>query len=63
MNTIDINLTRDVRRVTAVVIVVALALSVAAMAALAVESRTGSGGIFASLGDYLTDVGEALGSE
>jgi hypothetical protein len=63
MNTIDISLTRDVRRLAAVVIVVALALSVAALVALGAEASTGSGGIFASLGDYLTDVGEALASE
>lgn len=63
MNTIDISLTRDVRRIATVVIVVALALSVAALAALGAESSAGSGGVFAGIGDYLTDVGAALGSE
>jgi hypothetical protein len=63
MNTVDINPTRDARRLTAIAIAVALALSVAAVAALGAEASIAGGGIFTSLGDYLTDVGEALGSQ
>ena len=60
MSTSDSTTTRTVRRFAAIAIVGALALSFAvAFAALKADNATGDG-IFAQLGDYITQVGEAL---
>ena len=61
MNTIDTNTTRAVRRFAAIVIVGALALSLAAIATLGAQTDA-TGGFFALLGDYITEVAKALGS-
>jgi hypothetical protein len=63
MNTIDIHNTRAVRRLAAIAIVGALALSFAAIATLRAETDVTSGGIFAWMGDYIAAVGETLKSE
>jgi len=63
MNTIGINIPHPMRRFRAIVIVVALALSFAAIATLRAETNATNGGIFAWVTGYLTEVGEALGSE
>ena len=63
MNTNGTNTTRAARRRTAIVIVVALALGLAAIAVLGMETNVTSGGISALMGDYITEVGEALGEE
>ena len=63
MNTVFTPTTRAVRPVAAMAIVGALALSLAAIAALAMLSDATGDGIFAWLGDYLTEVGKALGNE
>jgi hypothetical protein len=63
MNTVFTPTTRAVRPVAAIAIVGALTLSLAAIATLATMSDATGDGIFASLGDYLTEVGEALGNE
>jgi ferric-dicitrate binding protein FerR (iron transport regulator) len=60
-NTFDTNTTRAARRRAAIAIVVALALGFAGVAALRAETNVTSGGIFASVSDYITEVGEALG--
>ena len=62
MNTLHVNTIRHARRLSALTIVVALALSFAAIAALGAETNVTVGGIFAWLGDYITEVGEALGN-
>jgi hypothetical protein len=60
MNTTDSTATRTVLRFTTIAIVAALALSFAvAFAALKADNATGDG-IFAQLGDYIAQVGEAL---
>jgi len=61
MNAITTRSTRASRRLAAIVIVVALALSVAAIATLRAEPNGTDRGIFTTMGDYLTAVGEALG--
>jgi hypothetical protein len=43
------------------VIVVALALGFGAVAVLRAETNVASGAMFASVSDYITEVGEALG--
>lgn len=63
MNTVFTPTTRAVRPLAAAAIVGALALSLAAIATLVMMSDATSDGIFASLGDYLTEVGEAFGNE
>lgn len=55
------NIRRPVRRLAAITIVAALALSFAAIVTLGAETNVTAGGILASLGDYITEVGEALG--
>ena len=61
-NTTHSNTTPNVRRLTAIAIVVALALSfAAAFVALGETTNMTTDGIFAAIGDYLTQVGEALG--
>jgi hypothetical protein len=62
MNTVFTPTTRAVRPLAAAAIVGALALSLAVIATLATMSDTTGAGIFPSLGDYLTEVGEALGN-
>lgn len=62
MNTLYINITRPVRRLAAVTIVVVLAASFAAIATLGAEANVTFGGILEWLGDYLTAVGAALGN-
>jgi hypothetical protein len=61
MNTLYINIRRPVRRLAAITIVGALALGFAAIVILGAEPNVTVGGILASLGDYITEVGEALG--
>ena len=61
MNTIITHPARGVRHLSVIVIIGALALSFAAIATLAVETNFASG-IFASMNDYITAVGEALGA-
>lgn len=61
MNTLYINIRRPLRRLAAITIVAALALSFAVIVTLGWETNVTVGGILASLGDYLTEVGEALG--
>lgn len=63
MNTINISTTRPVRRFPAIALIGVLALALAA-AITAVAQQTGvtGAGIVASMGDYLTEVAEALGS-
>jgi hypothetical protein len=61
MNTFDTNTTRAARRRAAIVIVVALALGFGAVAVLRAETNVASGAMFASVSDYITEVGEALG--
>ena len=63
MNTIDIDkdVTRTVSRIAAIAIVGALALSFA-IDTLAARPNTTGGGVLASFGEYITEVGEALGS-
>lgn len=62
MNTLYLNIRRPVRRLAAITIVAALALSFAVIVTLGAEPNVTVGGILASLGDYITEVGEALGS-
>ncbi|HXW74797.1 MAG TPA: hypothetical protein VEK10_08295 [Steroidobacteraceae bacterium] len=57
------NSTRAVRRLAAIAIVGVLALSFAAIATLGAEADVTSGRIFAWMGDYITEVGAALGGE
>jgi hypothetical protein len=61
LDTLDTNTTRAARRVV-IAIVGALVLGSAAVATLAVATNVTSGGIFAAIGNYLTEVGEALGN-
>jgi hypothetical protein len=64
MNTIDISTTRRVSRPARIVVISVLALGfAAAVAAVAQESGVTGADIAARMGDYITEVGEALGSE
>lgn len=54
---------RRVRRFAAIVIVGALALSFAAIATLGAGASETGAGIFASMGDYITKMSEALGAD
>jgi len=63
MNTIDINVIRASRPVTAVAIFAAFALGLAAIATLLALANVTSAGVFAEMSGYITKVGEALGSE
>jgi hypothetical protein len=63
MNTVFTPTTRAVRPLAAMTIVGALALGLAAAATLVMMSDATAAGIVASLGDYLTEVGEALGNQ
>jgi hypothetical protein len=60
--TFDTNTTRAARRRAAIAIVVALALGFAGVAGLRAETNVTGGGIFASVSDYIAEVGEALGA-
>jgi len=62
MKTIGANTTRSVRRLAAIAIVGALALSFAAIATLGAETTSTGDGIFAWMGDYITRVADALGN-
>jgi len=62
MNTIGANTNRSFRRVAVIAIVGTLALSFAALATLGAETGSTGDGIFASMGDYIAKVAEALGS-
>lgn len=62
MNTLGINITHAVRRVAVVTIVGALALSFAAIVTLSTGANVTVGDIFSWLGDYITEMGETLGS-
>ena len=62
MNTIGANTNRSIRRLAVIAVVGALALSFAALAALGAETGSTGDGIFASVGDYIGTVAEALGS-
>ena len=48
-------------RATVAIVIIALALSFTTIATLGTARDGTDGGFFASLGDYLTQVGEALG--
>ena len=63
MNTIGSNATRPAHRRVAIAIVVALALGFTAIAVMGAETNVTGGGISALMGDYITEVGEALGAE
>ena len=60
MNTIGTNSARDARRRAAIAIVVALVLG---FAAIATETNVTGGGISALMGNYISEVGEALGAQ
>ena len=62
MNTLNINITRPVRRLAAVTIVAVLAVSFAVIATLGAETNVTLGGMLEWLGDYVTAVGAALGN-
>ena len=62
MNTVFTPTTHAVRPLATAAIVGALALSLAVIVILATMSDATGAGTFASLGDYLTEVGEALGN-
>ena len=61
MITIDTNAPRSVRRLVAIVILGAVALSVAALATVGAQPNDTGGGFLAWLGEYLSQVSEALG--
>ena len=63
VNTIDIdtNVIRTVSRIAAIAIVGALAVSFA-VDTVAARTNTTGGAVVASFGEYITEVGEALGS-
>lgn len=61
MNTLYISIRRPVRRLAAITIVAAVALGLAVIVALGVESNVTFAAMLGSLGDYLTAVGDALG--
>jgi hypothetical protein len=63
MSTLDTNTTHAVRRFAAVAIVVALAVSLAAIATIGAETGATGDSIFAWLGDYFSQAGAALGNE
>jgi len=63
MNTVNTHVIREIRPNAVITIVVVLALSLAAVAALVGQIDATGGGIFAGIGDYITKVGEAIGSE
>jgi hypothetical protein len=63
MNAIGTNTGRAPRRRAAISIVVALTLGFAATTVLVAATNVTNRGIFASVGDYLTEAGEALGAE
>ena len=63
MSTTYANTTRRVRRFAAIVIIGALALSFAAIATLGAGTSETGGGIFATAGDYLTEMTQALGAD
>jgi hypothetical protein len=61
MNPLDTNATRAAGRFAVIAILVFLAVSFAALATLGGETDATSDGIFALMGDYLAQAGEALG--
>lgn len=61
MNPLDTNTTRAAGRFTIIAILVFLAVSLTAIATLEAQKEADSHGITAVLGDYLAQVGEALG--
>ncbi|HXY96827.1 MAG TPA: hypothetical protein VEH00_07610 [Steroidobacteraceae bacterium] len=63
MRTIDTTVIQAVRPVAVILIVAALAVTFGVIAAPRAETDATGGGIFARMGDYLTEAGEALGSE
>ena len=64
MNTTDTNTHRALRRLAAIAIVGGLALSfAAAFAALKADADAPGGGIFAWIGDYLTEVSDTIGNQ
>lgn len=62
MDTIDTSATSTGSRLALIAIVVGLALSFAAAFAALAETNDSSSGNFAGLGDYISEVGETLGS-
>jgi hypothetical protein len=63
MNTINIGATRRVPRPATIAVIAVLAMGfAAAVAAVAQEAGVTGAGIVARMGDYITEVGEALGS-
>jgi hypothetical protein len=63
MSTTYANTTRRVRRFATIVIVGALALSFAALATLGAGASETGGGIFGSIGDYIAEMAQALGTD
>jgi len=61
MNAIDIT-TRSVHRFPTMASISALALIFAAVVALGAESNATDGGVLGLIGDYIAQVGEALGA-
>jgi hypothetical protein len=61
MNPLDTNTTRAAGRFTVIAILVFLAVSVAAIATLGAQNDATDNGITALVGDYIAQVGEALG--
>jgi len=61
MNPLDTNTTRAAGRFTVIAILVFLAVSLAALATVGAQNDGTDHGITAWLGNYLAQVGEALG--
>jgi len=61
MNPLDTNTTRAAGRFTVIAILVFLAVSVAAIATLGAQTDATDHGITTLMGDYIAQVGEALG--
>jgi len=61
MNPLDTNTTRAAGRFTVIAILVFLAVSLAAIATLGAQNEPTDYGITAWVGDYIAQVGEALG--
>jgi hypothetical protein len=61
MNPLDTNTTRAAGRFTVIAILVFLAVSLTAIATLEAQKEANDRGVSALLGDYLAEVGEALG--
>ena len=61
MNPLDTNTTRAAGRFTVIAILVFLAVSVATIATLGAQNDAADHGIIAWVGDYVAQVGEALG--